>query len=92
MEDKVSPELRYLKSIEERNGACATCIEGNHGIPERKAKQLILKDVPWLIERLLEFMQIASQMRLNQKDNDEGILNNEALKNAQRKITKPQLE
>jgi len=48
----MAKKLDRLELLVERQEACATCVESNHGLPERKATHLVMEDVPWLLERL----------------------------------------
>jgi hypothetical protein len=44
-------------------------------------------EIFWLRNRLLEFMQIAANMSLNLKDNDEAYMHKMALTSAQEKLS-----
>jgi hypothetical protein len=44
-----------LKRIIEEQGACATCVENNHGLPTRRATHLVMGAIPWLISQIKEW-------------------------------------
>jgi len=43
---------KRLKLIIEEQEACATCVDNNHGLPERRATHIVMEYLPWVIEQL----------------------------------------
>jgi len=50
----MAKDRNRLELIIERQGATATCVEHNHGLPESKATHLVMEDIPWLLEQIAE--------------------------------------